>query len=108
MQTLKHKTSRFKDNALFAAEYNLAVEELLEIYIDDSPYSITMRLPGDDINLVAGFCFTEGIIASRDDIVSIRHCESIAGKSRVLVYLDPSRQRRPAGIEKRREYLSKS
>ena len=60
MQILKHKTSRFIDNGLFAAEYNLAVEELLEIYIDDSPYAITMRLPGDDINLVAGFCFHRG------------------------------------------------
>ena len=36
-----------------------------------------MRLPGDDINLVTDFCFTEGIIGSRDDLLSIRHCEAI-------------------------------
>jgi len=108
MQTLKHKTSRFLDNDLFPAEYNLAVEELLEIYIDDSPYSITMRLPGDDINLVAGFCFTEGIIDSRDDLAAIKYCESIPGKNRVLVFLDPARLRLPVNFKKRRAYLSKS
>ncbi|MFZ0932483.1 MAG: formate dehydrogenase accessory sulfurtransferase FdhD [Syntrophobacteraceae bacterium] len=108
MQILKHKTSRFKDNAIFAAEYNLAVEELLEIYIDDSPYAITMRLPGDDINLVTGFCFTEGIIASRDDLLSIRHCETIPGQRRMLVYLDPKRSCNTVNLETRRNYLAKS
>ena len=108
MQILRHKTSRFKDNALFAAEYNLAVEELLEIYIDDSPYAITMRLPGDDINLVTGFCFTEGIIGSRDDLLSIRHCETIPGERRVLVCLDLERPCKTVNLERRREYLSKS
>ncbi len=87
MQTLRHKTSRFKDNHLFAAEYNLAVEELLEIYVDDSSYAVTMRLPGDDINLVTGFCFTEGIIDSLDDVLSIRHCDVIPGNQRVLLRL---------------------
>jgi len=108
VQILRHKTSRFKDNALFAVEYNLAVEELLEIYIDDSPYAITMRLPGDDINLVTGFCFTEGIIASRDDLLSIRHCVTIPGQRRVLVYLDPKRSCNTVNPETRRNYLAKS
>ncbi len=108
MQILRHKTSRFKDNALFVAEYNLAVEELLEIYIDDCPYAITMRLPGDDINLVTGFCFTEGIIGSRDDLLAIRHCESIPGERRVLVYLKRKKSCNTVNLEKRREYLSKS
>ncbi len=108
MQILRHKTSRFKDNGLFAAEYNLAVEELLEIYIDDSPYAITMRLPGDDIDLVTGFCFTEGIIGSRDDLLSIRHCEAIEGERRVLVYLDPKRASSRVNRQGRREHFSKS
>jgi FdhD protein len=108
MQTLKHKTSRFKDNGLFAAEYNLAVEELLEIYVDNSPYAITMRLPGDDVNLVAGFCFTEGIITSRDDLASIKRCEAVAEKSRVLVRLKLERLEALSRREERAEYVSKS
>ncbi len=107
MQILKHKTSQFKDNDLFPAEYNLAVEELLEIYIDGSPYAVTMRLPGDDINLVAGFCFTEGIIGSNDELASISHCTTIPGKRRILVQLAPG-SRYDAEVEKRREYISKS
>ena len=87
MHTLRHKTSRFKDNHLFAAEYNLAVEESLEIYVDGASYAVTMRLPGDDINLVTGYCFSEGIIASRDDIVSIEHADEVPGNRRVLVRL---------------------
>jgi len=108
VQVLKCKTSTYKDNGLFAAEYDLAVEELLEIYIDDSPYAITMRLPGDDINLVTGFCFTEGIIGSRDDLLSIRYCEAIPGECRVLVYLDRERSCNTVNLERRREYVSKS
>jgi FdhD protein len=108
VQVLKCKTSTYKDNGLFAAEYDLAVEELLEIYIDDSPYAITMRLPGDDINLVTGFCFTEGIIDSRDDLLAIRHCEAIPGEHRVLVDLDRKRSCNTVNLERRREYLSKS
>ncbi|HOI93443.1 MAG TPA: formate dehydrogenase accessory sulfurtransferase FdhD [Syntrophobacter fumaroxidans] len=108
MQTLKHMTARFKDNGLFSAENELAVEELLEIYVDDSPYAITMRLPGDDINLAAGFCFTEGIIRSCDDIASIKHCEAIPGERRVMVRLSPDRKKAKAVRKERAEYLSKS
>lgn len=108
MQVLKHMTSRFKDNGLFAAEYNLAVEELLEIYIDDTPYAVTMRLPGDDINLVAGFCFTEGIISSREDIREIRHCESIPEGGRMLVYLNGGGSQKRVDHRNRSEYLSKT
>ncbi|MHC1727034.1 MAG: formate dehydrogenase accessory sulfurtransferase FdhD [Syntrophobacteraceae bacterium] len=107
MQVLKHKTSRFKDNGLFAAEYNLAVEELLEIYINDSPYAITMRLPGDDINLVTGYLITEGIISYRRDIAAIRHCESIPGERRVLVYLNNG-SGNMIDHKARREYLNTS
>lgn len=108
MQILRHKTSRFKDNGLTAAEYNLAVEELLEIYIDGSPYAITMRLPGDDINLVAGFCFTEGIIESAGDLESIEHCTNIPGQRRILVSLARKERSKAGNHRNRGAYLSKS
>lgn len=107
MQILKCRTSTFKDSGLQSAEYNLAVEELLEIYVDDTPYAITMRLPGDDINLVAGFCLTEGLIDSWDDVVSIEHCKTIPGDRRVLVYLNLENGRKRAALE-RDTFLSKS
>ncbi len=67
-----------------------------------------MRLPGDDINLVTGFCLTEGLISSRDDLLAIRHCEAIPGERRVLVYLNRNKSAGMADHERRREFLSKS
>ena len=50
----------------------LAVEDPLEIRIGGRPISITMRTPGNDGELAAGFLFTEGIIQSKDDIAAIK------------------------------------
>lgn len=57
----------------------LAVEEPLEIRVGllngtHKAISITMRTPGDDAELAAGFLFTEGIITSTEQIKQIRHC----------------------------------
>jgi FdhD protein len=60
----------------------LAVEEPLEIRLgfveNERPVhksiSITMRTPGDDPELAAGFLFTEGIIHSKEQIARIHHC----------------------------------
>jgi len=108
MQTLKHRTSRFKDNHLFPAEYHLAVEELLEIFVADAPYAVIMRLPGDDLNLAAGFCFTEGIIKSRDDLVAIKGCEANSSKSRVLVHLKHEQPKDRTRLEERPVYVNQS
>lgn len=63
----------------------LAVEEPLEIRLgfDENgkfihkAISITMRTPGDDFELAAGFLFTEGILQSPTQILSIKHCGKI-------------------------------
>lgn len=52
----------------------LAVEEPLEIRVANDPLSITMRTPGHDRELAAGFLFAEGLIASRDDLGGLVHC----------------------------------
>jgi FdhD protein len=49
----------------------LAAEEPLEIRIGDEPLSVTMRTPGHDLELAAGFLFTEGLIQNREQIVAI-------------------------------------
>ena len=49
----------------------LAIEEPLEIRIGDKTVSITMRTPGHDRELAAGFLFTEGILQSSDQIAGI-------------------------------------
>ncbi|WP_395106306.1 formate dehydrogenase accessory sulfurtransferase FdhD [Actinomadura sp. SCN-SB] len=52
----------------------LAVEEPLEIRVAGRPLTITMRTPGDDFELVAGFLAAEGVIARPDDLLAMRYC----------------------------------
>jgi FdhD protein len=52
----------------------LAAEEPLEIRISGRPLTVTMRTPGDDFDLVAGFLAGEGIIAGAHDLTSMRIC----------------------------------
>lgn len=52
------------------------VEEPLEIRISGEPYTTTMRTPGHDHELAAGFLLAEGLIRSRADLGSIRHCDT--------------------------------
>jgi FdhD protein len=52
----------------------LAVEEPLEIRIAGRAIAVTMRTPGDDFDLVAGFAFTEGLITDPEHLVGLRYC----------------------------------
>jgi FdhD protein len=49
----------------------LAAEEPLEIRIGDNPLSVTMRTPGHDVELAAGFLFTEGLVQRRAQIIAL-------------------------------------
>jgi formate dehydrogenase accessory protein FdhD len=53
----------------------LAVEEPLEIRVGGQPLSVTMRTPGDDIDLAAGFLAAEGVIGSAADLSEIKMCD---------------------------------
>jgi FdhD protein len=57
---------------------DLAVEEPLEIRVEGHSLAITMRTPGDDLDLVAGFLYTEGIVDGPDDLVALAHVASPA------------------------------
>lgn len=58
----------------------LAAEEPLEIRVGPGgpgrrrPLTVTMRTPGDDLDLAIGFLITEGIIGSADDVVTAQLC----------------------------------
>jgi len=52
----------------------VAVEEPLEIRIAGETVAITMRTPGQDHALAAGFLLSEGIIRSVDDLGTMVHC----------------------------------
>ena len=52
---------------------SLVGEEPLQIRVGKLPLSVTMRTPGDEFELAAGFLFSEGIIRSAKDIASLRY-----------------------------------
>ena len=52
----------------------LAVEEPLEIRVNGTPITVTMRTPGSDVELAQGFLLTEGVITARDDVLTVRYC----------------------------------
>jgi FdhD protein len=52
----------------------VAVEEPLEIRLAGDPLAVTMRTPGDDRFLAAGFLFAEGIVGALDDLGAVAHC----------------------------------
>jgi FdhD protein len=56
------------------SESTIIVEEPLEIRVNGKPYAVVMRTPGNEIELAAGFCLTEGIVDSFDEIGAIGFC----------------------------------
>ncbi|WP_419165946.1 formate dehydrogenase accessory sulfurtransferase FdhD [Candidatus Palauibacter sp.] len=60
----------------------VAVEEPLEIRIataagEEHQVAVTMRTPGDDFDLAAGFLFSEGLLAHRSDVADLRYCVEV-------------------------------
>jgi len=71
----------------------LAREEPLEIRVRGRSVAVTMRTPGQDRELAAGFLLTEGIVRRAGDIVEIAPCrESDAPENTLNAFLAPSVQ----------------
>ncbi len=62
------------DGARKVREEKLAGEEPLEIRFGATAYTTSMRTPGDDFDLVAGFLLAEGIIRGSEQLSSMRYC----------------------------------
>ena len=55
-------------------EDRVSVEEPLEIRVGAETLAVTMRTPGEDFDLAAGWLVTEGIVRRPEDIVRMEHC----------------------------------
>jgi FdhD protein len=66
----------------------LAAEEPLEIRLNGRSFAVTMRTPGDDFDLVAGFLVSEGVIRRQADLVSLRFCAGGNGETQTFNVVD--------------------
>ena len=72
------QVTEWEDGDLRSVQDLLAAEEPLEIRIGNVPLTVTMRTPGHDLELAAGFLLTEGIIETADQITALRQ---VAGEN---------------------------
>ena len=90
------QVSEWDEGQVHRKDDYLAAEEPLEIRIGEHPLSVTMRTPGDDLDLAAGFLLTEGLIQRADQIVALDHAPDDPGNpganrgNVVTVELDPA------------------
>ncbi|MGK7876535.1 MAG: formate dehydrogenase accessory sulfurtransferase FdhD [Xenococcaceae cyanobacterium] len=72
----KVKIWAVKNNIVRSFSDAIATEEPLEIRLVNpkQTIAITMRTPGADFDLVAGFLYSEGVISQREDIRQISYC----------------------------------
>jgi len=77
------RVARYRDGRRARSRDTLVVEEPLEIRVawigEDGarrmePLAVTMRTPGDDFRLVAGFLLGEGVIRVREDLAELTYC----------------------------------
>ncbi|MDO0910319.1 formate dehydrogenase accessory sulfurtransferase FdhD [Streptomyces sp. DT2A-34] len=72
--TERRKVIRIRDGAVSSRPDTLVAEEPLEIRLNGKPLAITMRTPGDDFALAAGFLVSEGVLAEQADLQNIVYC----------------------------------
>ncbi len=83
--TARRRVQHVTMDAAVARPETLAVEEPLEIRVNGTPVTVTMRTPGSDVELAQGFLLTEGVIAGRGDVVAARYCKG-AGADQLNTY----------------------
>ncbi|MEV5972438.1 formate dehydrogenase accessory sulfurtransferase FdhD [Streptomyces sp. NPDC051921] len=72
--TERRRVLRIRGGAVNERPDTLVAEEPLEIRLNGRPIAITMRTPGDDFALAAGFLVSEGVLAAASDVRNIVYC----------------------------------
>lgn len=79
----------------------VAIEEPLEIRLSGSAIATTMRTPGNDEELAAGFLLSEGIVRARSDLRAIAPCALAASLGNLInIELAPTIKFTPAATQR--------
>jgi FdhD protein len=86
------QVTEWDDGQVRSVEDYLAAEEPLEIRIGEIPLTVTMRTPGHDAELAAGFLWTEGLVDAPNQIGFVSDSEMGAKASTESAARNPSIQ----------------
>lgn len=99
--------ARYEDGLMNTVRQDFVREEPLFIRVEDRPYAVVMRTPGDEIAHAAGFCLSEGLVESPEDFASIGFCSDIDENS-VTVTLNEGRKKLVSAQLARGGFLSQT
>lgn len=100
MNVLDVPMVKYSEDGSRDAVEQVAVEEPLEIFVDNVPFYMTMRLPGEEVALAVGLCFTDGLIASMGDVAGADYC-SDTSRNKINIYLSDERKKKPLPVKDR-------
>lgn len=89
------------------SDHELIQEEPLLIRVEGKPYSVVMRMPGEEISHAAGFCLGEGLVDGFNDFASIGFCKDL-DPNVVDVRLKPERREKILHILDRKGFISQT
>ncbi|MGD8413122.1 MAG: formate dehydrogenase accessory sulfurtransferase FdhD [Candidatus Latescibacterota bacterium] len=102
-----HHALRSEDGFRKPGTLELIAEEPFLIRVEERPYAVVMRTPGDELFHAAGFCLAEGIVDSPGDFHNIGYDEH-SDPNVIDVWLEPQRCRKVQGVLRRRSYVSQT
>lgn len=107
MGSTLHHITLWQDSRREATTLEVIDEEPLAIRVQGRPYAVVMRTPADDLAHAAGFCLTEGLVDSLDEICNLAACEEGATNV-VTVTLTEARRALIGRHLDRRGYISQT
>lgn len=103
-KTKNHSVRRSAD-ADTTSSLELIIEEPLEIRVEDAPYAVVMRTPGEELYHAAGFCLAEGIVDTADDVDFIGY-DPLWDPNVINVWLTRHRREKIPLVLERKSYVS--
>lgn len=87
MTTRKYQGIKYTANYSESTLDDLTLEGALQINVNEKPFTMTMRTPGDDLSLIRGLLHSEGVIRDQNYApeVSIQESDKITTKASVIV-----------------------
>ena len=105
--TTSYQAIGFKKGSIQTVSLELIGEEPLLIRVENKPYSMVMRTPGEEVFHAAGICLGEGIADSPDDFKTIGYDKDL-DPNVIDIWLTPERRKKIPDLLQRKSYISQT